>query len=200
MSAHFLFQICTTFPPAITTAWTSPVSFIMSATGKICLKIDFKTNLNFSVQEMSRNFHSFIDSERLRQSVHKGLEWYQLCRYWSFKSHHRVQQHICQRRYYLMNWEKSEHVFHQEVTSWRDSTWKSFPAWFQAARGLGHHTTSPSWSRGRINTSHHLKTNNSKVFNKKKRKYPVARRSSQTRISAAQHCAASSWLEATKHN
>ena len=39
----------------------------MSATGKVCLKIDFKTNLNFSVQEMSQNFHSFIDSERLRQ-------------------------------------------------------------------------------------------------------------------------------------
>ena len=51
----------------------------MSATGKICLKIDFKTNLNFSVQEMSRNFHSFIDPEILRQSVHKELEWYQLC-------------------------------------------------------------------------------------------------------------------------
>ena len=73
------FPIYSTFPPAITTAWTSPVSLMMSVTSKdlrsLSESFQIYTCRTFVFGKCHKTLTAVFYSERRRRSVHKSFKW-----------------------------------------------------------------------------------------------------------------------------
>ena len=136
------FPHLSTFPPAITTAWTSPVNLMMSGTSGWC-EVQLKIQHSANVSELSQLYSVQKDEGGLcTRDLNDWYEWRRYC-------------HLtgCNRgtRYTKQKYSIGDHILEGF-----GSFGSSLPSRLKTAGWFGHATAAP-WPRSRVDASHNLR-------------------------------------------